>query len=396
MFRDFATLGGWSPGPVVATIGFFDGLHLGHQHLLDCLSAAVGERAARSLVITFSNSPRAFHQPGSVLRYLTMPEEKLQLLAASGVDATLMIEYNESVAIQTAAMFLKGISHFVELAGLCAGYDTTIGSDMVGGKEGLEQLTGKLGIDLIFVEPFLADGRPVKSSQARRLVRAGEVERARVVMGHPYFAISKVRRGKGKGAKRLGIPTANLYLPWQKLTPKAGVYAALGEVLGESYPAAVCVMSDEQARRTVLEREETGGESGTRMQRNNHDVWKGSATPLDGRGHRLLPHTELGGAARCGGVHTVMEAHIIGYSGETARSGRPEPLYDLPLKLSFVARLRDWIDFDTQGALQEQMLQDIAETERIIAKESGERSPERGVGTPGSGLVIQDWEGGRS
>src|SRR6185436_2251257 len=111
VLRSFQKLSQWAERPVWLTVGFFDGVHLGHQYLLRRLREAAAAEGALSLVLTFSNSPRRFHQPelpAGEWKYLTSPEEKLELLATTTIDAALMLEYGESIAQQTAAQFIGG------------------------------------------------------------------------------------------------------------------------------------------------------------------------------------------------------------------------------------------------------------------------------------------------
>ncbi|HES58470.1 MAG TPA: bifunctional riboflavin kinase/FAD synthetase, partial [Firmicutes bacterium] len=103
-------------GPVAVTVGFFDGLHLGHQSLLAELKELAGSLQGSALILTFSNSPKAFHNGGD-WHYLTLPDEKLYLLGKCGAENVLMLEYDESVAGQTAAEFFSGIRKHCQLAG---------------------------------------------------------------------------------------------------------------------------------------------------------------------------------------------------------------------------------------------------------------------------------------
>ena len=95
-------------------------------------------------MITFSNSPRGYHNPDKQYPYLTMPEEKLHLLEYTGVDVTLMLEYGASIASQRAAEFIAGLGRYIDVIGLCVGYDSRLGSDQIGGQATYERLVAEL------------------------------------------------------------------------------------------------------------------------------------------------------------------------------------------------------------------------------------------------------------
>jgi riboflavin kinase/FMN adenylyltransferase len=315
--------------PVYLTVGFFDGVHLGHQKLLADLRASAERLGATSLVLTFSNSPRRFHQPelpAVEWHYLTTAEEKLELIAATNIDATLILTYDESIASQSAEEFLRGLQAHVKLSGLCVGYDTSIGHDMVTGREAFSALSSRLGLDFTWVEPLHIEGAPVKSSQIRALVQAGEMPSAARRLGRRYALQGEVVHGKGKGRELLGIPTANLSLPAEKLLPQLGVYAGVGWVEEKIYAAAICLSSAEQHAHTALE---------------GQGVAQSRGEPT---------------------LQVVPEAHLIGFEGD---------LYGRQLKVEFIESLRAWSDFESVDDLRAQMQEDIQEAARIATGGQG-------------------------
>jgi len=314
----------WAQRPLSLTVGFFDGVHRGHAHLLQRLTAAAQAHNAHSLVITFANSPRAFHQHGGEWRYLTLPDEKLELLGETGIDVALMLAYDTSVATQTGLEFFQGIAACRPLSALVMGYDTSVGSDMLRGESQFQALARKLQAELDFVEAFLWRGQAVKSSMVRRLVRAGEMARGRDLLGHPYYIMGSVGSGKGRGGELLGAPTANVYLPREKIAPPTGVYAGLADAGGARFPAAIVVLTVEESHHTVIER-----------------VAAAQANARDP-------------------AQVIVEAHLIGYRGD---------LYGAPLALRFLERLRDFRDFTTPDALAEQIRRDIAAAVELAALE---------------------------
>lgn len=330
VLRSYAELEGWTDQQVYLTVGFFDGVHLGHQHLLSQMRQSARAVNAASLAFTFTNSPRRYHQPQlsePEWHYLTTPTEKLALLERADLDATLMLQYDSSIASQTATEFLHGLEARACLAGLCVGYDTSIGRDLIQGYGPFNELCRKLNLDLTWVEPLLIGGTPVKSSRIRQLLQAGEMESVTELLGHRYQLNGSVVRGKGKGNEFLGIPTANLQLALEKLLPPLGVYAGVGTVDGFSYPAAVCLSSQEQHMHTVLE-----GASGGPADR--EAVWR---------------------------LGAVTEAHLVGFSGN---------IYGSNLQLELVERLRGWQDFDSVESLRRQMGADIQQVVEIVGAQN--------------------------
>jgi len=317
-------LAAWHPVRLALTVGFFDGVHLGHRELLRRLCAQARRLGAVSVAVTFSNSPRAFHQHEGEWRYITLPEEKLAMLAETCVDAVLMLEYTQEIAGQTGKEFFESFAAVAPVVGLCAGYDTSIGREMLRGEEAFAVLARELGAELDYVAAVGAEGAPVKSSLARRLILAGDMRQARKVLGHSYFVIGTVSAGKGRGGELLGAPTANIILPHEKISPPSGVYAGLGRVENRIFPAAIVVLTAEQAVHTVLEREDLPVE-----------------LPLDPS-------------------QVVVEAHLIGFDGS---------IYGQRVVIDFLERLRDFRDFESRQALIEQIAIDIAMTREIAMTE---------------------------
>jgi riboflavin kinase / FMN adenylyltransferase len=325
----------WAAGrPVYVAVGFFDGVHLGHRHLLERLCEAAAAVGALPLALTFVNSPRHFHRrelDPEDWHFLTMPDEKLELLADTGVAATLMLTYEQGVASQTAAGFLQGLNAHAPLAGLAVGYDTSIGRDMVSGPERFAALGAELGIGITWIEPLLLDGQPVKSSLARDLVAGGDMPGAMRVLGRRYFIGGAVVPGKGVGGSALGLHTANVLVPPQKLTPPAGIYAGCAMLEdGRAVPAALSLQQSSILSNTVVER--------------------------TANGNRPSPTVRPVNAANA----IVLEAHLLDFRGD---------LYGRRLRVEFSARLRDWRDYDSVADLSAQLQLDIAQT-RQIAREA--------------------------
>jgi riboflavin kinase/FMN adenylyltransferase len=319
VLRSYGELGTWASTPVVISVGFFDGVHRGHQQLIQELRREAASRQAVSLLITFSNSPRQFHDPGRQWKFLTTPEEKLYALSRTGVDAVLMLRYDESICRQSAAMFLKGLQHFVDLRAAVFGYDTSIGNDLVRGETALEELCLSQEIGYRVVPAYSANGVTVKSSLLRNLVTKGQVDEAAKLMGHPYFVLSRVLHGRGQGQTQLAIPTANQRLARDKLAPLIGIYAGSAMIGREYLPAAICVMSVAcVAKSTAI-----GG---------NEFYDKDDPTDM------------------------LVESHILDFSGD---------IYEQVIRLDFHKRIRDWENFDNPEELRLRMQEDIRITREL-------------------------------
>jgi riboflavin kinase/FMN adenylyltransferase len=217
--------------PVVA-IGVFDGMHLGHQAILD---AALSNAAGRAVcVVTFDPHPRAVLGPPKLHRLLSPLEERLQLLARWPIAATAVLRFDAEIARQTYRDFVRdalvgGLGATV----LVLGYNVRLGHAREGTPERLAALGRELGFEIVLVPAVEVDGEPASSTRVRHLLDAGEVEAAARLLGRPYTLRGTVVRGAGRGHS-LGVPTANLEVPEEKLVPGNGVYAArvrLGEAL---------------------------------------------------------------------------------------------------------------------------------------------------------------------
>ncbi|MBN2564899.1 MAG: riboflavin biosynthesis protein RibF [Candidatus Eisenbacteria bacterium] len=218
------------PADLTLTVGNFDGLHLGHQAVVAEMQAGARGRGSVSTVVTFDPHPAAVVHPGSAPCLLTPTEEKLALLAETGVDVTLVVEFTADVAGMDAVGFLDQLgvgpgSHLV------LGYDFHMGKDRACGPARLYEMGSVLGYGLDIVPPVLHAGVPVSSSRIRQSVEAGEMEEAGSMLGRPYAIVGQVVSGASLGGQ-LGFPTANLDTAPGKLLPADGVYFATVETLG--------------------------------------------------------------------------------------------------------------------------------------------------------------------
>jgi riboflavin kinase/FMN adenylyltransferase len=193
-------------------IGNFDGVHRGHRAVIDAAIAHAKKDGTPAIALTFEPHPRAFFQPDRPLFRLTPEAAKLKLLAAAGLDGAVVMSFGAALAKVTADDFVADILvRRLAIAGAVAGADFHFGKGRQGTPDFLRQ-EGKLrGFAVDLIEPFLVDGKPVSSSQIREALSRGEVERARELLGYPWFVNGKVIHGEKRG-RDLGFPTANIVL----------------------------------------------------------------------------------------------------------------------------------------------------------------------------------------
>ena len=228
--------------PAAATIGFFDGVHLGHRFLIAQVCREARARGLASLVVTFPEPPRAVLCPGFRPELLATPQEKLSLLEQTGVEYCALLPFTRQLASLSAHQFMQLLKERFSIRLLVVGYDHRFGHDRVEGFDDYVRHGHELGIDVLPAEAYRLPGwedgdvpPTVSSSLIRRLLVEGDVERAATCLGYRYSLGGTVAGGRRIG-RELGFPTANLALP-ETLLPPAGVYASLLEADGRRYAA---------------------------------------------------------------------------------------------------------------------------------------------------------------
>ncbi len=211
--------------PSVATIGFFDGVHRGHQYLIRQVCDEARAAGLRSVVVTFDQHPRKVLQSEWQPRLLSTLDEKLLLLSKTHADATAVVHFDRAMAALTAREFMaRVLKRQLNVRKLVIGYDNRFGHDRREGFDDYVRHGRELGVDVGQAQAFTLDGVRVSSSVVRSLLQDGEVEMARRCLGYPYTLVGRVVRGVQEG-RQMGFPTANLDVPADKLVPAAGVYA---------------------------------------------------------------------------------------------------------------------------------------------------------------------------
>lgn len=286
----------------VVTTGFFDGVHLGHRHVLETLVSSARERGEEALVVTFWPHPRAvLQQDARDFRLLTSLEEKKTLLLSCGVDRVEVIPFTRAFAAMTAGEYLQLLRNRYGASLVVMGYDNRIGSD----HKTAAELPGVVVVDAQGIpnDPFsvissaVEKSVPVSSTKIRKSLEEGNVTLAEAMLGRPYALQGVVVAGNRLG-RTIGFPTANmqLYEPL-KLVPYNGVYAVEVEVLGQEY-----------------------------------------------RGM-----TNIGTRPTVGGTTRTIETHILDFD---------QDIYGLPLEIRFLRRIRSEAHFPSLDALRAQLVKD--------------------------------------
>lgn len=304
IIRDLASYPLDAP-PAVVALGVFDGVHLAHRAILGAAVARGRADRLLGLACTFDRHPMEVLHPDRTPLPITTLEERLALVAGTGVDAVVVLAFTLELAAVEPEAFVKDVLlERLRTRQVVVGFNHTFGRGARGNAALLQALGERLGFQVHVVPPLLVDGVPVSSSEVRTALGHGDVERAARYLGRAYSVTGRVVQGAGRG-RTLGFPTANVATERQPLVP-AGVYACRATMRGTDSAAVVNI----GVRPTFEE-------------------------------SRL-----------------VVEAHLLDFSGV---------LYGEALALAFVAHLREERKFPGPEALRQQILQDIAVARQRLA-----------------------------
>jgi riboflavin kinase/FMN adenylyltransferase len=292
-------------------IGIFDGLHLGHRSLLERLVKGAHQAGLQAVVLTFHPHPAVALGGKKDFACLNTPDERAALLENFGVDVVITQAFDRAFASQSAGDFMQRIITNLGVQHLVLGYDTALGRNREGNIPFLTQLGKKIGYTTEVVEPFSMGGKIVSSSAIRDLIREGDVTAAAVMLGDYYALSGEVIHGDGRG-KRINLPTANVAYPEGKLIPAKGIYATWAWVA---------------------------------------DRWLRGATNI-GINPTFTPDKR----------NLSLETHLLDFQGD---------LYGQGIKLEFVRRLRDEVQFDSVEALVDQIQMDIRKTKALLSDPPG-------------------------
>lgn len=221
-----------------ATIGFFDGVHLGHVHLLEELKSIAQQRGLKSMAVTFPEHPRQILQSDYRPRLLSTPDDKMRLLEQTGIDYCFPLHFTSALAVLDAETFMTDfLQKRLGVSTLLVGHDHHFGHDTSLTVDDYRHIGDRIGMEVIPADAYLYQGTPVSSSRIRRELVAGNVKAANEMLGYRYTISGTVIHGLQNGRK-MGFPTANLgpYCEFMQI-PADGVYSALATVDGETWPA---------------------------------------------------------------------------------------------------------------------------------------------------------------
>jgi riboflavin kinase/FMN adenylyltransferase len=211
----------------VATIGNFDGHHIGHRTLLHTVVETARNRQGTALALTFDPHPVRILAPHADLRFLTSYEEKLAWFEGAGIDEVVFLEFSEAFARLSPDEFAEQVlARGLRLKEIFVGQHFAFGHKRAGTISDLATLGRRLGFEVHPVSPVTVDGGVVSSTRIRRLIQEGQVGQAGALLGRPYTISGSVCPGAHRG-QSLGWPTANLRLPADRVIPPDGVYATI-------------------------------------------------------------------------------------------------------------------------------------------------------------------------
>ncbi|QHC68536.1 bifunctional riboflavin kinase/FAD synthetase [Rathayibacter sp. VKM Ac-2759] len=232
-------------GPSAVTIGKFDGVHSGHRAVIGTLHERAREQGLAAVVVTFDRNPLSVIAPEKCPTALVGNEQKLELLAGTGVDATLLLTFDEEFRSLTPEEFVQQVLvDALEARTVLVGSDFRFGARGAGDVDRLRELGELHGFTVELIDDVRPEhGRRVSSTWIRELLADGDIEHATSLLGHEPVVRGLVVHGAKRG-RELGFPTANLSPQSQGLIPADGVYAGRLTAEGRTYPAAISVGSN--------------------------------------------------------------------------------------------------------------------------------------------------------
>ena len=223
----------------VATVGFFDGVHLGHQEVFRRTAEAARARGLSAVAVTFDRHPREILTPGQQPRLLTTLERKIELISRCGIDLLLVLEFDRAFSEWTPEQFVdRVLVEGLRARHVVVGANFTFGHKAAGTLGVLQELGASRDLTAEGVELLAIDGRPVSSSSIRDALSKGELDWPTVALGRRFAVDGTVVAGAGRG-RDLGFPTANLEVPDRMLLPAEGVYAGRALLGADVFRAAV-------------------------------------------------------------------------------------------------------------------------------------------------------------
>jgi riboflavin kinase/FMN adenylyltransferase len=219
----------------VVTVGNFDGVHLGHQALFRQVIEKAQSIGGTSVVITFEPHPLRVLNHDKRFPLITLYEQKVELIGAAGIDALVCVPFTPEFAATSARTFVSDVLYnMIGMKSVVVGEDYSFGAKRQGNISLLREMGTSLGFEVIISKWVELEGRRISSTEIRNLVRQGQMEEARKLLGRYYQVRGTVVVGRDRGGRLLGFPTANLTV-YDELCPKGGVYAVTVEYNGTTY-----------------------------------------------------------------------------------------------------------------------------------------------------------------
>lgn len=294
---------------MLLTMGVFDGVHLGHKHLISQLKKKAAKRGLLAGVVTFRQHPLEVLAPGTQMPYLTSLEEKLALLGQEGVDAVIPLTFTPELAGLGAEEFVSLLQRHLRMKGLVIGPDFALGRDREGDVEALRRLGKRMGFDVTVTEPAKIEGNVVSSTSIRRELAAGNIRKVVGLIGRSFSLEGQVVAGDARG-REMGFPTANLEINPGQTLPADGIYATIAHVDGQAYKSV----------------------------------------------------TNIGKRPTFGENERTVETYIMDFSGD---------LYGRRIKLEIIERLRGEKKFDSVAELERQMAEDVRRSLEVLDSPPG-------------------------
>ncbi|CAM3901957.1 bifunctional riboflavin kinase/FAD synthetase [Alicyclobacillus pomorum] len=300
-----------SDQPMVLAIGKFDGVHIGHQAILERAKEQQGTQAILGVMCFWPHPSWVLARKEGYDRWLTPFEEKVRRLESHGVQRLYHVHFSRAYASTTAEEFVHRHLAKLSLTHVVVGFDFRFGKGGVADANKLAALCREVGIPVTVVNPVEENGTKVSSSQIREHLAAGRVEAAEALLGRPYSFVGKVVSGDKLG-RQIGFPTANLAELDEYVLPGTGVYAVMVEVLGES-----------------------------------DDSVRGNWFGVMNAGYRPT----------VGGKEFRLEVHLLGFDGD---------LYGKQLRVSLLRRVRSEKKFQGLEELRRQIADDVTFSKQML------------------------------
>ena len=301
------------PGSSVVTIGNFDGVHLGHQHLLACVTETAEKFNVRPVVVTFEPHPVSVLRPEQPMPRISLPSQKLAAMRAHGIDDVVVVQFDMEFASISATDFLDIVRLHTQPRSIIVGEAFRFGKDRSGDSDTIREYARAHGFNAEIIKRLETGELVVSSSRVRRAISNGEVRDATALLGRRFRLTGVVERGFARG-RELGYPTANLMVVGELIIPASGIYAAYVHLLD----------SDEPPRDGL--------------------IYIGTSPTFEPRDR-------------------TVEAHILDFDGD---------LYARNIQIEFVSMLRGDQEFTSVEDLLEQIRQDEIRTREILANEPPE------------------------